>query len=202
MTWSYQSVDAEIEPGRAPTGHQNQVVRTRGIDEQAEVATGQRGGNAGVLGEMGMSSQLGGSEAVASLSRVRPEGQGVAFPGSLEPPQTGRRRTACKKYGRHLELPDGSIGFELRRGVQGAEKSYYLGDEVGLTQTLGWVGAWTSQPSAYAVAARTTADVVAAVNFARQNNLRLVVKGGGHSYQGTSNAADSLLIWTRANAGD
>ena len=47
------------------------------------------------------------------------------------------------------------------------------------------------------MAARTTDDVVAAVNFARENNLRLVVKGGGHSYQGTSNAADSLLIWTR-----
>ncbi len=62
---------------------------------------------------------------------------------------------------------------------------------------LGWVDAWTSQPSVYAVAARTTADVVAAVNFARENNLRLVVKGGGHSYQGTSNSADSLLIWTR-----
>ena len=70
---------------------------------------------------------------------------------------------------------------------------YYLGDEVGLTQSLGWVGAWTSQPSVYAVAAKTTADVVAAVNFARKNNLRLVVKGGGHSYQGTSNAANSLL---------
>jgi FAD/FMN-containing dehydrogenase len=74
---------------------------------------------------------------------------------------------------------------------------YYLGDEVGLTQTLGWVDAWTSRPSVYAVAARTTQDVVAAVNFARENNLRLVVKGGGHSYQGTSNSADSLLIWTR-----
>jgi FAD/FMN-containing dehydrogenase len=74
---------------------------------------------------------------------------------------------------------------------------YYLGDEVGLTQSLGWVGAWTSEPSVYAVAAKTTQDVVAAVNFARANNLRLVVKGGGHSYQGTSNAADSLLIWTR-----
>jgi FAD/FMN-containing dehydrogenase len=74
---------------------------------------------------------------------------------------------------------------------------YYLGDEVGLTQSLGWVGAWTSEPSVYAVAAKTTRDVVAAVNFARENNLRLVVKGGGHSYQGTSNAADSLLIWTR-----
>ncbi len=74
---------------------------------------------------------------------------------------------------------------------------YYLGDEVGLTQSLGWIGAWTSEPSVYAVAAKTIQDVVAAVNFARVNNLRLVVKGGGHSYQGTSNAADSLLVWTR-----
>jgi FAD/FMN-containing dehydrogenase len=39
---------------------------------------------------------------------------------------------------------------------------------------------------------------MAAVNFARENRLRLVVKGGGHSYQGTSDAGDSLLIWTRA----
>jgi FAD/FMN-containing dehydrogenase len=74
---------------------------------------------------------------------------------------------------------------------------YYLGDEVGLTQTLGWVDAWTSQPSVYAVAARATSDVVAAINFARERNLRLVIKGGGHSYFGTSNSADSLLIWTR-----
>jgi FAD/FMN-containing dehydrogenase len=73
---------------------------------------------------------------------------------------------------------------------------YYLGDEIGLTQSLGWVDAWTSRPSVYGVAARTTDDVVGAVNFAREHSLRLVVKGGGHSYQGTSNAADSLLIWT------
>jgi FAD/FMN-containing dehydrogenase len=59
------------------------------------------------------------------------------------------------------------------------------------------VDAWTSQPSVYAVAAENAADVVAAVNFARNHRLRLVVKGGGHSYQGTSNAADSLLVWTR-----
>src|SRR5271155_3210560 len=73
---------------------------------------------------------------------------------------------------------------------------YFLGDEVGLTQSLGWVGAWTSRPSVYAVAPKTTRDVLAAVNFARTNNLRLVVRGG-HSYQGTSTSADSLLIWTR-----
>ena len=75
---------------------------------------------------------------------------------------------------------------------------YYIGDTVGLTQTLGWVDAWTSSPSVYAVAAQTSADVAAAVNFAREHRLRLVVKGGGHSYLGTSNAPDSLLVWTRA----
>ena len=74
---------------------------------------------------------------------------------------------------------------------------YFIGDQPGVTQTLGWVDGWTFKPSAYAVAARQTSDVVAAVNFARDNNLRLVVKGGGHSYLGTSNAPDSLMIWTR-----
>src|SRR3979490_1299094 len=78
------------------------------------------------------------------------------------------------------------------------QNPYYLGDQAGLTQVSGWAGAWTSTPSAYVVAAKNAADVVAAVNFARENNLRLVVKGGGHSYQGTSSSADSLLIWTRA----
>ncbi len=78
---------------------------------------------------------------------------------------------------------------------------YYIRDQVGITQTLGWIDGWTYQPSAYAVAARQSSDVVAAVNFARERNLRLVVKGGGHSYLGTSNAPDSLLIWTRAMDG-
>jgi hypothetical protein len=74
---------------------------------------------------------------------------------------------------------------------------YYIGGQPGLTQTLGWVEAWTTRPSVYAVAARSARDIAAAVSFARENNLRLVVKGGGHSYQGTSNAPDSLLVWTR-----
>ncbi len=74
---------------------------------------------------------------------------------------------------------------------------YYIGDQPGLTQTLGWVDAWVSKPSVYAVAAENANHIAAAVNFARTNDLRLVLKGGGHSYQGTSNAADSLLLWTR-----
>ncbi len=74
---------------------------------------------------------------------------------------------------------------------------FFIGDTPGLTQTMGWADAWATRPSAYAVAARNAEDIAAAVSFARANRLRLVVKGGGHSYQGTSNAADSLLIWTR-----
>lgn len=75
---------------------------------------------------------------------------------------------------------------------------FFVGDSVGLTETLGWTDAWTSKPSAYAVLAENSGDVAAAVNFARKHRLRLVVKGGGHSYLGGSNAPDSLLIWTRA----
>ena len=86
---------------------------------------------------------------------------------------------ACKTTLRHLSNP------------------YFLGDQVSGTQVSGWYNAWAPAPSAKAVATRNAGDVQAAVNFARKYNLRLVIKGGGHSYQGTSNAADSLLIWTR-----
>lgn len=73
---------------------------------------------------------------------------------------------------------------------------YFISDHPALTQTSGWLDAWTSSPSAYAVRVRETTDVVAAVNFARENRLRLVIKGGGHSYLGSSNSPDSLLVWT------
>jgi FAD/FMN-containing dehydrogenase len=75
---------------------------------------------------------------------------------------------------------------------------YYIGDQPAGTEVSGWLDAWTPSASAYAVAVRKTDDVVAAVDFARDKNLRLVVKSTGHSYLGTSNAPDSLLIWTRA----
>jgi FAD/FMN-containing dehydrogenase len=90
--------------------------------------------------------------------------------------------------------PQGAACAEVLSHI---ENPYLIGDQPALTQASGWVDAWTSRPSAFAVAAASTADIAAAVNFARQHNLRLVVKGGGHGYQGTSNAPDSLLIWTR-----
>ena len=134
----------------------------------------------------------------APFSRVRPgqpgwpsdaawEGFGRAIEGrlvkvhpSLDTCRVDPAGAACRDLFRELKNP------------------YFIGDDPSLTQTMGWVDAWTSQPSAYAVAARSTRDVVAAVSFARENRLRLVLRGGGHSYLGTSNASDSLLIWTRA----
>ena len=131
----------------------------------------------------------------ADLARP-PRRPRLALAGNGSSSPTGRRRAGQGALAVG-ELHQGAAGAACTQLLKSVKNPYFLGDEVALTQTLGWVDAWTSQPSAYAVAARNTDDVVAAVNFARQNNLRLVVKGGGHSYQGTSNAADSLLVWTR-----
>lgn len=107
-------------------------------------------------------------------------GRLVKVPDPMQPCRDANAAAACAAHFKALKNP------------------YFLGDDVALTQTLGWVDAWTSQPSAYAVLAHSAADVVAAVDFARTHRLRLVVKGGGHSYQGRSNAPDSLLVWTRS----
>ncbi|MGC1258805.1 MAG: FAD-dependent oxidoreductase, partial [Candidatus Acidiferrales bacterium] len=88
-------------------------------------------------------------------------------------------------------------GAAAKRLSDNLRNPYYIGDQPGLTQTLGWIDAWATKPSVYAVAARNAHDIAEAVNFVRENDLRLVIKGGGHGYQGTSNAPDSLLIWSR-----
>lgn len=88
-------------------------------------------------------------------------------------------------------------GAACQEALAQLRNPFFLGDHPALTQTSGWAGGWSSQPSPYAVAARDAADVAAAVDFARVHRLRLAVRGGGHSYKGTSNAAGSLLVWTR-----
>ncbi|KLU87191.1 hypothetical protein MAPG_06193, partial [Magnaporthiopsis poae ATCC 64411] len=49
---------------------------------------------------------------------------------------------------------------------------------------------------AYAVNVSTVAQVQLAVNFARNANVRLVVKNTGHCYLGKSSGAGSLAVWT------
>jgi FAD/FMN-containing dehydrogenase len=128
-------------------------------------------------------------------SRVRPGDPGwpsEAKWAQLKQEVRGRLLRPISPFAR---CSDGHVdcGLTLRQ----LKNPYFIGDQPALTQASGWVDAWSCEPSVYAVAAETTADVAAAVNFARIHNLRLVVRGGGHGYQGTSSAPDSLLIWTR-----
>ena len=135
--------------------------------------------------------------AVRSPSRVRPGDPAWPSEASwsrLSRDVGGRLVKVRSPLTTCTDVPSSTACAQLFKDLK---NPYYLGDEIGLTQSLGWVDAWTSSPSVYAVAAGSTQDIVAAVNFAREHNLRVVVKGGGHSYQGTSNAPDSLLIWTR-----
>lgn len=146
----------------------------------------------------GIATALAGGVRSAGLpSRVRPGEPGWPSAASwkrLEHDVGGR---LLKPRSPFADCRASSPGTACSEALKHLKNPYYIGDQPALTQTSGWVDAWTSRPSAYAVAAQSTADVVAAVNFARRHHLRLVVKGGGHSYQGTSDAPDSLLLWTR-----
>ncbi len=136
----------------------------------------------------------------APLSRRRLRPSDPAWPSaedwqSLERAVAGNLIKPTPLYGGCEESPSGDACLATHDNIA---NPFWIGDQPGGSQISGWLDAWTPAPSAYAVAARSAADVAAAINFARDRRLRLVVKGAGHSYQGTSNAADSLLIWTRA----
>lgn len=48
----------------------------------------------------------------------------------------------------------------------------------------------------YAVNATSEQDIIEAVNFARSNNIRFVIRNTGHDYLGRSTGAGSLSVWT------
>lgn len=137
------------------------------------------------------------SAVVRTLRRVRPGQPGwpsAAEWESLNKQVGGRLMKLADPLAACRADPSGKACSDFFAAIR---NPFYIRDHANLTQASGWVDAWTSRPSAYAVAAKSASDVAAAVNFAREHKLRLVVKGGGHSYQGTSDAPDSLLVWTR-----
>src|SRR5262249_40948603 len=56
-----------------------------------------------------------------------------------------------------------------------------------------WTGAHDGRP-AIIVRCAGTADVIAAVGFARSNDLPIAVRGGGHSLPGFSTVDDGIVI--------
>jgi len=105
----------------------------------------------------------------SSIERVRP--------GSAAWPSAAQWRSLSRAVGGRLirgDRPATPIAREL------LSNPFFVGEQVGLTQSSGWFEGWRSAPSAYAVHAANALDVAAAVRFAARHGLRLVVKGGGH----------------------
>ncbi|MEJ2522729.1 MAG: FAD-binding oxidoreductase [Gammaproteobacteria bacterium] len=86
-------------------------------------------------------------------------------------PQAGIEALSSEVAG-HVLLPD-STGYDAARAV--------------------WNGRFDYRP-AVVIRCSRAADVVRAVNFARQHRLPLSVKGGGHDYAGNTVGEDSLLV--------
>jgi len=126
-----------------------------------------------------------GGPTAADWQRLRStlRGKLVDARSPLEPCKSDPAGAACAAVLRNLKNP------------------YYLEDQPGGTESAGWLGAWSPAASTYAVVAAGAEDVGAAVRFAGEHGLRLVIKGTGHDYLGRSNAPDSLLIWTHAMRG-
>lgn len=102
----------------------------------------------------------------------------IAVTSPLEPCLTARDSQAC------------------RGRLEAMQNPFFIQDQPGGFQTNAWLNAWTAETSPYAVAAESAEDVAAAVTFAREEGVKLVVKGAAHDYLGRNSAPDSLLVWT------
>src|SRR3954451_11243795 len=81
---------------------------------------------------------------------------------------------------------------ELREAVHGAVLT--PGDEDYADACRVWNGAHDHRRPAVVVRCTGAADVIAAVGFARSNDLALAVRGGGHSIAGFSSVDDGLVV--------
>lgn len=146
------------------------------------------------LGRRSFLGLLGG--AVAAL--VVPIGSAVAAPQGYLWPNSTQWGQLRNRVGSKLIRPK-QPWATLRPGAIPARlfNPWFLEEQPGATQSTGMYKAWESTASEYAIAARNVADIVAGVDFARENKVRLVVKGTGHDYYGRSTGPrKSLLLWT------
>ncbi|QBZ55220.1 hypothetical protein PoMZ_00115 [Pyricularia oryzae] len=104
----------------------------------------------------------------------------------------------------HADQPSHSTDGCIATRSQWRDPSFHLGDPVSVDWD-NWandtcapdpeVGCSDAGYPVYVVNATEPEHVQAGVDFARNNNIRLVVKNSGHDYLGRSNAPFSLSIW-------
>src|SRR6478735_1805245 len=81
---------------------------------------------------------------------------------------------------------------ELREAIRG---SVLRPDDEGYAEASRvWNGAFDDRRPALIVRCSGAADVIAAVGFARSNDLAIAVRGGGHSVAGFSTVDDGIVI--------
>lgn len=155
------------------------------------------------LGWVGGAVALG----IGCTSRSRPDGTAATTTAASTPvgwPAPDAWDALNERVGGRLVRPVSPVAACLQDAGSDAcavqlghlENPFFVEDQPGATQSTGWLDAWERAVSPYAVAAETVDDIAAAVDFAREHDVRIAVKGTGHDYLGRSNAPDSLLVWT------
>lgn len=116
----------------------------------------------------------------------------ATLPGcGSENADTGSVIPAISNSGEQLSIESAAIA-ELSESLAG---NLYLQTDTGYDAAkLIWNGMFDSKQPAMVVQCLSTDDVVGAVNFARERNLLLSVKCGGHSLPGKSTSDGGMMI--------
>lgn len=98
---------------------------------------------------------------------------------------------AVSSVGDEISIETAAIG-ELADSLAG--RLYLQDDEGYVAAKRVWNGMFDHKQPSMVVQCVSTADVVNAVNFARDRNLLVSVKGGGHSYPGKCTSDGGMMI--------
>lgn len=103
----------------------------------------------------------------------------------------GSQIPAVSSTGQEISIESAAVS-ELADSLSG--RLYLQADEGYATAKRVWNGMFDSKQPAMVVQCGSTGDVVNAVNFARDRNLLVSVKGGGHSFPGKCTSDGGMMI--------
>lgn len=118
----------------------------------------------------------------------------LALPGcgaGSSGPDTGATISAMSVDGNELSIPTSAVK-ELAESLGG--QLFLQGDSGYDAAKQVWNGMFDHKQPAMVVQCANADDVVSAVNFARQSDLLMSVKGGGHSLPGKSTSDGGMMI--------
>ena len=111
--------------------------------------------------------------------------------GDAPPPSAGTRIPAVSLDGEELSLETSAV---REFGDSLAGRLYLQADAGYAAAKRVWNGMFDHKRPAMVAQCLGTGDVVNAVNFARERNLLVSVKGGGHSFPGKSTSDGGMMI--------